>query len=374
MNTYRACRTFAIACCLALAAGLAHAAAPKVETNAFTATVTNFRTSTQGRNRVVTATVRFDNRTDKPLALGYVRDSGVALDDLGNRYAVAGANAVRAIGEVAGTTFDPKFVLQPGEGRDARFELTWEPGKEPVGATFELDLAVREIALVTADQYRLGPEHVVHFAALSQAGAKPAAVADTATPVVPAAAKDPCSGSPRCYNAGTFIAEVVQVSASAMTAGARHHGVSMNIRFRNVGDKPIILAYRSGSTAALDNFGNGYTWGRPGTHDTSVKGIGMLTGRSVDTQFALAPGQSRSATFNIIRFNARPPIGNAWNYDVVIDEVEVLPGQVVRSARQNSLSFPSLTAGSFAGSSAAAGTADVASKVIDLLNRANKKN
>lgn len=399
MNAHSACKKIAVVCCLALAAGLAHAAAPKscpaascAETTSFTATVTNFRTSTQGRYRVLTATVRFENRTDKPLALGYVRDSGVALDDLGNRYAVAGANAVRAMGEVAGTTFDPKFVLQPGEGRDARFELTWEPNKQPAGATFELDLAVREIAPVTADQYRLGQEHVVHFASLAQASAKPAAaaVADAAAPVVPAAVKDPCGGSPRCYNAGTFVAEVMQVSASAMTAGARHQGVAINIRFRNVSDKPIILAYRSGSSAALDNFGNGFTWGRPSTHDTSVKGIGMLAGRAVDTQFALTSGQSRSATFNIIRFNAAPPIGNAWNYDVVIDEVEVLPGQVVRSARQNSLSFASLTAGTFRGTDAAAGTADaaaatasgaeapeaidVANKVIDLFNRAKKKN
>jgi hypothetical protein len=394
MNTYRAFGKVALAGGVLLAAGLAYAAskgcpasaAACVETSSFTATVTNFRTSTQGRNRVVTATVRFDNRTSKPLALGYVRDSGIALDDLGNRYAVAGANAVRAIGEVAGTTFDPKFVLQPGEGRDARFELTWEPGKEPVGATFELDLAVREIALVTADQYRLGQEHVVHFASLAQASAKPAtpAVADAAAPAVPAVAKDPCEGSPRCYSAGTFIAEVMQVSASAMTAGARHQSVALNIRFRNVSEQPIILAYRSGSSAGLDNFGHGFTWGRPGTHDTSVKGIGLLTGRAVDTQFALTPGQSRSATFNIIRFNAAPPIGNAWNYDVVIDEVEVLPGQVVRSARQNSLSFASLTAGTFRGSTAAAGTVDaaadaqapqaidVANKVIDLFNRKKK--
>ncbi len=175
----------------------------------------------------------------------------------------------------------------------------------------------------------------------------------------------------------------MQVSASAMAAGARHQSVALNVRFRNVSAQPIILAYRSGSSAGLDNFGNGYTWGRPGTHDTSVKGIGLLTGRAVDTQFALAPGQSRSATFNIIRFNAKPPIGNAWNYDVVIDEVEVLPGQVVRSARQNSLTFASLTAGTFRGSPVAAGTADtagaqspeaidVANKVIDLFNRKKK--
>ena len=379
-----------------LASSLAHAAAPKgcsggscVETRAFLATVTNFRTSTQGRSRVVTATVRFENRTDKPLTLGYVRDSGLALDDLGNRYAVPGANAVRAIGEVNGATFDPKFTLQPGEGRDARFELTWEPGKEPVGASFELDLAVREITPTTADQYRLGQEHSVHFASLKQSSAKPAP-ATAAVPAAPAAIsapKDPCGGSPRCYNAGTFIAEVMQVSATAMTAGARHQSVAINVRFRNVSDKPVILAYRSGSSAGLDNFGHGYTWGRPGTHDTSVKGIGMVAGRSVDTQFALTPGQSRNATFNIIRFNAAPPIGNAWNYDVVIDEVEILPGQVVRSARQNSLNFANLTAGTFNGSSAAAsavdavtGTgaqttdaADVANKVIDLFNRTKKK-
>ena len=388
----------ALAATLGLAASFAHAAAPKdcpgpatscVETRTFLAAVTNFRTSTQGKNRVLTATVRFENRTDKPLTLGYVRDSGIALDDLGNRYAVPGANAVRAMGEIAGTTFDPKFTLQPGEGSDARFELTWEPGKEPVGATYELDLAVREITPTTADQYRLGQEHAVHFASLAQSTTrKPVSTAAAAAaPAAPSAPKDPCGGAPRCYSAGTFVAEVMQVSASAMTHGARHQSVAINVRFRNVSDKPIILAYRSGSSAALDNFGNGFTWGRPSTHDTSVKGIGMVAGRAVDTQFALTPGQSRNATFNIVRFNAAPPIGNAWNYDVVIDEVEVLPGQVVRTARENSLSFPNLTAGTFSGSSAAAAAVDsvtgagaqaadatdVANKVIDLFNRAKKK-
>ncbi len=163
----------------------------------------------------------------------------------------------------------------------------------------------------------------------------------------PAVAKDPCNGVPRCFNAGTFTAEVMQVSATAMTPGARHHSVSFNIRFRNLTDKPMILAYRSGSSSALDNFGNGFTWGRPGTHDTSVKGIGMVAGRSVDTQFSLAPGQSRNATFGLIRFNARPPIGDAWNYDVVVEEIEILPGQVVRSTRQNSVNFTNLRAGGF---------------------------
>jgi hypothetical protein len=217
------------------------------------------------------------------------------------------------------------------------------------------------------------------LAALSNAAAAPSGATASAP-------KDPCGGAPRCYNAGAFTAEVVQVSPTAMTGGARHHSVSINIRFRNVSDKPVILAYQSGSSAALDNFGNAFTWGRPGTHDTSVKGIGMVTGRTADTHYSLAPGQSRDATYGIIRFNAKPPIGNAWNYNVVIEEIEIQPGQVVRSVRQNSVSFSNVMAGSFpavsdaavaeAGGTSTAGQGDpidVANKMIDLFKRAHKK-
>ncbi len=193
-----------------------------------------------------------------------------------------------------------------------------------------------------------------------------------------AAAKDPCGGSSRCYNAGTFTAEVIQVSPTAMTGGARNHMVTFNIRFRNVSDKPVILAYQSGSSAARDNFGNLFTYGRP-NHDASVKGIGMVAGRTVDTQFALAPGQTRNASFGIIRFNARPPIGDAWNYDVVIEEIEIQPGQVVRSVRQNSVSFANLRAGAFAAATGGAEAGaqgdpiEVANKVIDLFHHAKNK-
>jgi hypothetical protein len=353
-----------------------------VETRSFLATVTTFRTSKEGAKRVLTATVRFENKTAKPLTIGYVSESGVALDNLGNRYLVPGANAVRAIGEVAGTNFDPKFTLQPGEGSDARFELAWEAGKAKAGATYELDLAIREITATGADQYKLGQEHALHFEALGQPAA--AAIANT-KPEATAQPSDPCAGSPRCFNAGAFIAEVVQVTPAAMASGVRHHSVNFNIRFRNISDRPVILAYRASSSAAIDNFGNGFTWGRPGTHDTSVKGIGMVTGRAADTQFALSPGQSRSATFGLIRFNAVPPIGEGWNYDVVIEEIEIQPGQVVKSVRQNSLTFANLRAGTFNGVSAAslgsagvpvdvpADAEGVASKMIELFERKTKK-
>jgi hypothetical protein len=194
-------------------------------------------------------------------------------------------------------------------------------------------------------------------------------------------AADPCEGVPRCFNAGTFVAEVVQVLPTAAARGVANQTVSLNIRFRNVSEKPIILAYRANSGMGTDNFGNQYYWGRAGSHDQSVKGIGIVTSREVDTQFALTPGQARNATFNVTRFGVKPPIGEAYNYDFVIDEVEILPGQVVRSKRQNSINFVNLTPGTFNGSAAMAGSGgaggdpiEAAGRVIDLFNKAKKKN
>src|SRR5262249_11277407 len=123
-------------------------------------------------------------------------------------------------------------------------------------------------------------------------------------------------------------------------------------------------------------------------HDTSVKGIGMVAGKTADTQFQLAPGQSRSATFGVVRYNAAPPIGDAWNYDVVIEEIEIQPGQVVTSVRQNSLTFSGLRAGTFpaAGGGALGAAAaltggesvptdgnEAVSKLIDLIDRKSSK-
>jgi hypothetical protein len=384
-----------LVCLLAAVCPLsARAAAPKcaanascVETRSFVATVTSLRTSKQGANRVLTATVRFENKTAKPLTLGYVSDSGLALDELGNRYLVPGPGAVRAIGEISGTNFDPKFTLPPGEGSDAKFELSWDAGKNKAGVSFELDLAIRELAATGADQFKLGQEHAVHFDALGQK----AVATNAAAPAPSPKSTDPCGGSSRCFNAGAFIAEVTQVTPTAMAKGVRHHVVAFTIRFRNISDKPVILGYQASSSSAVDNFGNGFTWGRPGTYDTSVKGIGIVSARSADTQFSLAPNQARTATFNIIRYNAVPPIGESWNYNVVIAEVEIQPGQVVKSVRENSVSFERLAPGSFPGASVAGGSAagsasaalneagvptdaDAAvSKMIDLIHKKSKK-
>lgn len=220
-----------------------------------------------------------------------------------------------------------------------------------------------------------GPLAVLSLCAAVRAGAAPAAA-------------DPCAASPRCFNAGTFIGEVLQVSPSAMVKGARHQVLTLNIRFRNVSDRPIILAYQNASGTGRDNFGNQFFYGRAGAADGSVKGIGVVDSRKADPQFALAPGEARSATFSVIRFNAAPPIGESFAYDVVIDELQIMPGQQIRTLRQNSVTFTNLVPGGFTGTTVgdagngaangagnevpAAQAVDVADKMINLFNKLKK--
>lgn len=341
-----------------------------VETRTFVATVTNLRTSKQNNVRVLTATVRFHNKSSKPLTLGYVRDSGIAIDDQGNRFVVPQTNGARGIGEIIGNSFEAKFILQPGETSDARLEFIWGPGSAPMGTSFELDLAIREIDSTGTDQFRLGAEHALHFANVAEGAAKPATAQSTAAAEV----ADPCAGRPGCYNAGPFIAEIQQLMASQVAGAARHQTLTLNVRFRNTGAQPIILAYKPTSSAAIDNLGNRYVYGRPGTHDTSFKGIGIVSRNTADPQFTLAPGQVRNAQFNVTRFNAAgQQLGTGYSYDVVVVELEALPSQQLRTLREHSLNFPNLSTRSYA---AATGDAvsidDAANKVIDLFRKIRK--
>lgn len=152
---------------------------------------------------------------------------------------------------------------------------------------------------------------------------------------------DACAGKPHCDSNKLFTAEVIGLTGSIV--GGRHHYVKMNVRFHNLTDHPIILAYVTGTSSGVDNLGNAYYYGRANTHDVSTSGIGLLEGRKADTQFQLDPGESRNASFGIIRFEAaRKPIGNSFTYNMTIAELRKLQGTAVESAKQYTLNFPHL--------------------------------
>jgi len=369
----------------------------------FVARVTDFRNSTSGRTRIVTTTVRFRNRTNRALTLGYVQNSGIVTDDQGNRYVVYGADAVRGIGVITSNVFDPKFTLQPGESSDARFEFVWSPSRNEIfGTRFEVELSVREIDPLVGGQFRLGKEHALHFGGFSDAtiaAAAPTAAAQSATPsaatqsaasdasagsqaqpvAVAAAAlpaTDPCGAAPHCYGAGPFTAQVARLTGSRAANNTGDHLLQVVLRVRNVSAQPVVLGYRAASGLVIDNYGNRYYWGRAGTHDVSASGIGVVTGSTADAQFSLAPGESRDATFQLRRFNTgRNAIGTAFNYSLALVQLEVLPGNQVRSLREYSLTFDDLTPGtpSAAGQQVDAEVGKLGQKLVEKLRGKPRK-
>lgn len=137
------------------------------ESSDFAATVTSFRVSTANNGaRILDVTIRFQNKTNQSLILGYVNQSGNATDDRGNRSVPWGPKAYLGIGLVAGSNFDPRFTLRPGSWGDAQFELVQQGWPKLIGFGFTLDLAVSEINSYEGNQHTLGGEFPLHFEGL----------------------------------------------------------------------------------------------------------------------------------------------------------------------------------------------------------------
>jgi hypothetical protein len=364
MNTQRRCRPSAFL--LSIAALFTFGGPTQAATDcagepfctgvaAFTAAVTDFRTSTSGYTRLASATLRLRNKTDRPLVLGYVQGSGVIIDDLGNRYRIDSRddNNVRAIGIINRNTFDPKFTLQPGESSDARFQFSWYAGNNTAGTAFQLELTIREIDSIAGNQHKLGREHAIQFRSLTD-GVLTAQAESTlasqaiSTPTAAAATHpetaDPCTAAPRCYSAGPFTAQVEQLTTSQASG---NHLVRINVRFRNVTNQPLILAYTTNSGSMVDDHGNRYSI--DSRYADRVKGIGQVSRNKADPQFVLSPGESRSATLEYSRYVGKTMIGTVFTPDLAVEQLEVLPSQQIRSIREYSLNFANLTAGAMLG-------------------------
>jgi hypothetical protein len=347
------------------------------EVPSFAAAITDFRASQYDQaTRAVSATIRFVNKTTRPLILGYVRNASVAINEAGNRYAIEQPANVRGIAEIAGGQFDPKFTVQPGQAADARFEFWWRwDGRAVIGQrAWDIDLTVREVNEIAPGQYRFGQEHALQFkgiavgnmtsaappagslaAVAGPAAPTPAATAPAAPAQVPANQPDACANRIRCFDAGPFTAEILTATATREQGSRPWHTVSMNMRFTNKTAAPIILGYVVPSGVLIDDLGNRYT---PAVSPNDARGIGKVQARSADPQFVLRPGESRQATLGQVRVMRGTPtatvIGSSYTFDVSIAELEVIyNGQQVRTVREHTLTFPGFALTGGAGATAA---------------------
>ncbi len=349
------------------------------EVSGFAMSVVEFRASLQGYWKVLTVTLRFRNKLGRPVVLGYVQGSGGATDDRGNRYAVKDSE-VRGIGLIAGRP-DDKFVLAPGQTGDARFTLAWA-GQQIFGNTFDLDLTVREILPAGNGQSTLGPEYPLQIVGLvdgakaaapmaqsadapppssspspgtSSGGAPPPSTGQppaAGTQATPATVASPFGASPTaggttggarctagasCYDAGAFSVAVVQTIPAQ---SGKTQLVRFAIRVKNQTAQPLVLAYKAGTNAAVDEQGNAFTWGKPGTHDGSVQSIGTIEGARIDPQFQIAPGATRDAQIAVSRADATRPPGKSFTLDTVLVELRSAPGGQWQKVREYAVHLP----------------------------------
>jgi len=139
------------------------------DANDFAVTVTEFRSSTDGRgSKILDAMLHFVNKTNQPISLGYVDQTGGAIDDMGNRYILnTFGGGVRGMGIVAGNNMDPKFTLPAGGGGDARLEFWWAPYGKLAGVNYEVEFSIREMNRVEGNQWTLGDEALIHYQGLA---------------------------------------------------------------------------------------------------------------------------------------------------------------------------------------------------------------
>lgn len=133
-----------------------------IEVPSFIATVTGFRPAVQGSTHTVALTLQFRNKSPRPLVVGYLENTGVATDDRGNRYTIA-SGEVGGIGVVSSNSFDPRFVLQPGEAGEVNLQFVSAGAGGAGGTTWNIEIGIREIDKLSEKQYRLGKTHLLQF-------------------------------------------------------------------------------------------------------------------------------------------------------------------------------------------------------------------
>jgi hypothetical protein len=98
--------------------------------------------------------------------------------------------------------------------------------------------------------------------------------------------------------------------------------IHLNLRFQNLTNRALVLAYHAGTSILTDDLGNTYSCCKAGGGpDTSATGIGTNQDSKVDAQFKLEANQAAVATFEVwgIRNSKEPP--TAFHYDLTVDEM-----------------------------------------------------
>lgn len=127
------------------------------------------------RHHVLKLNARFRNLSALPVVLAYKTRTSTATDNLGNTYywGISGTHdkSASGIGTTDSRRADTSFQLNPGESRNASFQVTrYDIGKQPLGTSFAYDVVVEQLEILSAEQSRTMREYSLHFPDLAAGG------------------------------------------------------------------------------------------------------------------------------------------------------------------------------------------------------------
>lgn len=141
----------------------------------------------------------------------------------------------------------------------------------------------------------------------------------------------------RCAEVSTFTATVTDFRISGVN---NRMIANVTVRFRNRTERSLILAYVQGSGLVTDDQGNRYVVGGV----NGVRGMGQITGRVVDPQFVLRPGEASAARFELLWAGRSDQIrGTVFDLDLAVREIDPLPGSQYEIGREHALAVRGLT-------------------------------
>jgi hypothetical protein len=119
----------------------------------------------QGNNHQVTVRIAFQNLGAAPMILNYKVDTGVMLDERGQRYTVDSRylDSVQGMPVSSRNSASSQFTLGPGESRTAAFVFRRFVGNVPAGTRFSPSLAVEQYVLLPSNQLQLTREYSLGF-------------------------------------------------------------------------------------------------------------------------------------------------------------------------------------------------------------------
>ena len=163
-----------------------------------------------------------------------------------------------------------------------------------------------------------------------------------------------CGNQPLCFEGSDFAATITDFRTSALQDGWGTKIIDATMHFQNKTNQPLSLGYVDGSGSALDDRGNRYGLN---TNGGGVRGMGVVSGNTMNPQFTLQPGGGGDARFELWWHPGSAIVGQTFEVDLDVREINRVEGNQYVLGNDTLMHYQGLVngAGTAPGSSMAGG-------------------